>query len=160
HVVAMAPERVGHTRIKGKLYLALSAAVVAAGLPCEVLVDRPTIEVGESDYEPDVILRCSPTPLSGDSLSVPDPTVLVEVLSPTTRRIDVSRKLADYFRIPSVQHYVILFADRVQAVHHRRMDDRIETRIIADGNLVLDPPGLVVELADFYSDNGSSVARN
>jgi Uma2 family endonuclease len=43
HVIAMAPERVGHTPVKGEVFAALRAAVAAAGLPCEVLVDGPTI---------------------------------------------------------------------------------------------------------------------
>ena len=149
-VVAMAPERVGHARIKGRAYMALTAAVEAAGVPCEVLVDGPTIEVGESDYEPDVIVRCGCDALSGDSLVVPDATVIVEVLSPTTRRIDVSQKLADYFQLPCVHHYLILFADRVRAIHHRRAGDRIETRVLAEGDITLDPPGITMSLADFY----------
>jgi Uma2 family endonuclease len=158
-VVAMAPERVGHTRIKGRAYMALMAAVEAAGLPCEVLVDGPTIEVGESDYEPDVIVRCGSDVLSGDSLAVQDATIIVEVLSPTTRRIDVSRKLADYFQLPSVQHYLILFADRVRAIHHRRSGDRIETRVLSEGDVTLDPPGITIPLGEFYPAGGLGLTR-
>jgi Uma2 family endonuclease len=156
-VVAMAPERVGHARIKGKVFMALTAAVEAARLPCEVLVDGPTIEVGESDYEPDVIVRCGTDAVSDDSLVVPDATVIVEVLSPTTRRTDVSQKLADYFRVPTVQHYLILFADRVQAIHHRRNGDQIETRVLTEGDIALDPPGIVVPLGSFYPVSGVGV---
>jgi Uma2 family endonuclease len=158
-VVAMAPVRVGHARIKGEVCVALRAAVAAAGLQCEVLVDGPTIEVGESDCEPDVIVRCGTDVVSDDSLAVPDATVLVEVLSPTTRRTDVSQKLVDYFRVPSVQHYMILFADRVQAIHHRRMGDRIETRVLTEGDVTLDPPGIVVPLDGFYPMGGMGVIR-
>jgi Uma2 family endonuclease len=148
-VVAMAAERVGHARIKGKVYMALTAAVETSGLPCEVLVDGPTIEVGESDYEPDVIVRCGFEVISDDSLMVPDAMVIVEVLSPTTRRTDVSQKLADYFQIPSAHHYLILFADRVQAIHHRRNGDGIETRVLTGGDVTLDPPGIAVPLGRF-----------
>jgi hypothetical protein len=56
----MAPQRVGHARIKGRVFAALRKPVAAANLPCEVLIDGPTIEVGESDYEADVIVRCGP----------------------------------------------------------------------------------------------------
>jgi Uma2 family endonuclease len=90
-VVAMAPERVGHTRIKGQAFMALTAAIAAAGLPFEVFVSGSTIEVGESDYEPDVIVRRGSEVVSDDSLAVPDATIIVEVLSPTTRRTDVSQ---------------------------------------------------------------------
>jgi Uma2 family endonuclease len=71
-VVAMAPERVAHPRIRREVFAALRAAVSAAGPPCEVLVQGPTIEVGESDSEPDVMVRCGTAPLSGESPVVPD----------------------------------------------------------------------------------------
>ena len=47
--------------------------VETARLPCEALVDGRTIDVGESDYEPDVIIRREVDAVSDDSLVVPDP---------------------------------------------------------------------------------------
>jgi Uma2 family endonuclease len=158
-VVAMAPERVGHARIKGEAFAALRSAIAAAGLACEVLIDGPTIEVGESDYELDVIVRCGTEVVSDDSLAIPDAMILVEVLSPTTRRTDVSQKLVDYFKVPSVQHYLILFADRVQAIHHRRAGDRIETRVLTVGDVSFDPPAIVVPIEKFYPAAGVSSQR-
>ena len=38
-VVAMAPERVAHIRVKARVWLALDRAVRAAGLPCPVCGD-------------------------------------------------------------------------------------------------------------------------
>ena len=34
-VVAMSPERSGHNRVKGNVFVALRAAIKAAGLPCQ-----------------------------------------------------------------------------------------------------------------------------
>ncbi len=39
-----------------------------------------TIEVGDSDYEPDAVMRCGGPRLPGDAITVPDPLVIVEVL--------------------------------------------------------------------------------
>ena len=58
--------------------------------------DGITIEVEDSDYEPDAVLRCGER-LSNDAIAVPDPLVIVEVLSPTTGGIDRSLKLREYF---------------------------------------------------------------
>src|ERR1700760_3252319 len=52
-VVAMAPERSNHARRKAMVWLALHQAIVTGGLPCEVFPDGMTIEVDDSDFEPD-----------------------------------------------------------------------------------------------------------
>src|SRR3974390_2147039 len=82
-VVAMAPERVEHNDRKMLAWLALRRAVRDAGLPCHVVGDGMTVEVGDSDYEPDAILYCGER-LSVGSTTVPHPLVVVEVLSPAT----------------------------------------------------------------------------
>jgi Uma2 family endonuclease len=150
-VVAMAPQRANHADRKALAWLALRRAVAAAGLPCHVYPDGMTVEVGDSDYEPDAVLRCGDA-LPGDAVSVPDPLVLVEVLSPGTRGGDLTRKLVEYFRLPSVRHYLIFWADRQQVIHHRRADDgeRIETRVVTAGEIRLDPPGVVITVEEVY----------
>jgi Uma2 family endonuclease len=150
-VVAIAPERVSHADRKALAWLALRRAVAASFLPCHVYPDGVTVEVGESDYEPDAILRCG-APLPPEAVAVPDPLVLVEVLSPGTRGGDLTRKLAEYFRLPSVRHFLIFWADRPQVIHHRRRDDGdgIETRVLAAGELRLDPRGLVITVEEVY----------
>ena len=41
-----------------------------------------------------------------------NPVIVVEVLSPSTQSISSSDKLADYFRVPVIQHYLIVRAKR------------------------------------------------
>ena len=82
---------------------------------------------------------------------VENPVVIVEVLSPSTGRRDQGRKLADYFRLPSVAHYLIIAPDEMLVIHHqRRADDDILTRILRDGTIVADPPGFEVKVAEIY----------
>ncbi len=151
-VVAMAPERASHADCKALAWLALRQAVAAAGLPCHVYPDGMTVEVDDSDFEPDAVLRCGEA-LPPDATVVPDPVVLVEVLSPTTRGGDLTRKLVAYFRLPSVQHYLVFWADRPQVIHHRRRDDGlgIDTRMMTAGEIVLDPPGVAITVEDVYA---------
>ncbi len=60
-VVAMAPERASHNRRKGSVRDALRRAVSEAGLTsCEVFGDGMTVQVENSDFEPDALLRCGP----------------------------------------------------------------------------------------------------
>jgi Uma2 family endonuclease len=78
--------------------------------------------------------------------------VVVEVLSPSTATRDTGAKLADYFRVASLRHYLIVRTDRPTVIHHRRGDgDLIETRILTAGSVDLEPPGLVLELDRIYS---------
>jgi len=150
-VVAMAPERANHNLRKFRVAQALDAAVRAAGLPCQVFTDGMTVEVGDSDYEPDAVLRCGTT-LPGDAIAVPDPLIIVEVLSPATSGIDRAWKLQEYFRLPSLRHYLIVWADQPQIVHHRRGDDgEIETRTVEGGEMGLDPPGITITVEDVYA---------
>lgn len=149
--VAMSPERIAHARLKSRLWAALDSAVRAAGIPCEALPDGITIEVDdETDYEPDAILNCGP-PAPGDAVAATNPVVVIEVLSPGTQSIDLGDKLADYFRVPSIQHYLVVRARRREVIHHRRAGAEIVTRVINLGSIELDPPGIAIELADIYT---------
>ncbi|MFL5252195.1 MAG: Uma2 family endonuclease [Rhodopila sp.] len=149
-VVAMAPERAGHNIRKALIWQTLRHAVQTAGLPCEVYTDGMTVEVDDSDYEPDAVLHCGEK-LPPDAVVVPDPLVIVEVLSPSTSSTDRAWKLGEYFKLPSLRHYLIVWADQQQVAHHRRGDDgRIETRIVTAGEIRLEPPGITVTVAEIY----------
>jgi Uma2 family endonuclease len=149
--VAMAPERAAHARRKAEVWLALRDGIKAAGLPCEALPDGMTVKIDEhTAYEPDAVVHCE-EPLADDAVIVPAPIIIVEVLSPTTRARDAGAKLADYFRLPSVRHYLLVQTERRTVIHHRRGDgDDIRTRIVTAGILELDPPGLTLELDRIY----------
>jgi Uma2 family endonuclease len=148
--VAMAPERIEHARIKSRVWAALDRAIRENNLPCEALPDGITIEVDtDTDYEPDAIVNCGP-PAPGDAIAAANPVVVVEVLSPSTEHIDLADKLADYFRVASIQHYLIVRALRREVIHHRRSAAEIISRVINIGDIVLDPPGITIDLADIY----------
>jgi Uma2 family endonuclease len=150
-VVAMAPERAAHARLKSEVWLALRDAIKSAGLPCEALPDGITVKIdARTAYEPDAQVHCGER-LSDETVIVPSPLIVVEVLSPRTSSRDVGAKLADYFRVPSIRHYLIARTDRPTVIHHRRGDaDLIETRIVTAGTLHLDPPGISLDLARIY----------
>jgi Uma2 family endonuclease len=152
-VIAMAPERASHVDRKTLVWFALRQAVAAAGLPCHVYGDGMTVEVEDSDFEPDAIVRCGAR-LPGDAIAVPDPMVVVEVLSPSTRQNDLTRKLVAYFEVPSVQHYLIFWADQPRVLHHRRNSggDGIDMRVLTSGKIHLDPPGITITVEDIYAD--------
>ena len=151
-VVAMAPERAAHARLKARIWRALDDQIAERGFSCEALPDGMTVKTDEhTAYEPDALVHCD-QPLPDDAIIVPAPVIVVEVLSPTTKAHDAGAKLADYFGLPSVCHYLLVRTERPTVIHHRR-DDKgdIATRIFTSGTLDLDPPGLSLDLDRIYA---------
>ncbi len=90
--------------------------------------------------------------LPDDAIAVPDPVIIVEVLSPNTSATDRAWKLQEYFRLPSLRHYLIVWADKQQVAQHRRGDDGvIDTRAVMSGEIRLSPPGITISVEDIYS---------
>ena len=144
-VVAMSPERAGHARTKALVWRSLSDALRERGLPCGAFSDGMSVRVDpRTVYEPDALVRGG-EPVDDAAVEINDPIIVVEVVSPSSESVDVGAKLDDYFRLPSVRHYLIVKAKNRTDIHHKRDGDgRIETR-------VLDPPGLTVELGSFFA---------
>ena len=148
--VAMAPERIQHVRVKTRVWAALDRAIATAGAECEALGDGVTIEVDEdTDYEPDVVVNCGP-PAPPDAIAAPTPVIVVEVLSPSTQSIDTGDKLAGYFKLPTIQHYLVVSTRRREVIHYRRTGDAIVSQVINVGAVHLNPPGLTIEVAELY----------
>ena len=150
-VVAMASERARHALVKSRVCRRLDEAVEAAGLPCIVFPDGMAIRIDAyTVYEPDAALRCGEE-LPDETVIYDDPIVVVEVLSPSTTGVDTGGKFEDYFRLPSLHHYLIIRPRPASVVHHERQaDGTIQTRILASGELRLDPPGITVDVASLF----------
>ncbi len=151
--VLMAPGTMRHVRAIASTFGALRDAIKKAGLRCESIIDGPGVKIDEYRcYIPDVSVNCGPR-VPDDVRFVPNPVIVVEVLSPSTRRLDKLRKIGGYFGLPAVQHYIIIdVKDRV-ALHQRRSGEtEIVTSFVREGELRLDPPGLVIAVADMFGD--------
>lgn len=138
-VVAMAPERAAHNRIKIAVLIALREAVKVAGVPCEVMTDGMTVRIDEhTAYSPDALIYCGEM-IAANTMVVDNPTIIVEVLSPTTAHSDTSAKLIGYFKLPSVAHYLVIDPQARTVTHHSRNQ---MPNLMSGGALRLDPPGL------------------
>ncbi|HEX6142053.1 MAG TPA: Uma2 family endonuclease [Geminicoccaceae bacterium] len=148
---AMAPETVRHARIKRRIDQALGDAIRGRGLRCEPFSSGPQVRIdATSTFEPDVLVTCADVP---EGLFVPEPVIVVEVLSKSTRERDFSAKLAGYASLTSVLHYLLVETERRLIVHHHRLDGRhdFQTSIARGGSLSLDPPGLALDLDALYA---------
>jgi Uma2 family endonuclease len=144
-IVAMAPERAEHVRAKQRAVRSLEIAVARAGVACEAFVDGLAIVIDdETSYEPDALVNCGAR-IADNTMIAPHPVIAVEVLSPSTGNLDKTTKLADYFRVASLVHYLIVDLGRRHVLHYRRqLDGTIIVAIAKEGELVFDPPGITV----------------
>jgi Uma2 family endonuclease len=146
-VVAMAPDNVRHNLVKLAVARALGDAIRAGGLPCFVFTDGVGVIIDDSLMRvPDASVQCGLTPKL-DAATIEAPLIVVEVVSPSSVRRDGHEKLIEYFSVPSIHHYLIVFAEKRVVVHHQRNAAAIATRILHDGDILLDPPGMTVAVA-------------
>ncbi len=150
-VQAMAAERTGHAKVKFRVHKALDDALAAADAECHFLPDGVTVRVAaDTAYEPDALVHCGKE-LPDDAVEVPAPVIVVEVSSPSTRRVDAGVKLSGYFALASVHHYLIIDPVAPPIIHHaRQADGMILTRIVAGGPITLSPPGLSLNVDAFF----------
>jgi Uma2 family endonuclease len=147
----MSPERVLHGDTKGEAYATLREAVQRSGLPCKAYPDGVAVRIdARTAYQPDASVSCGARP-PPDGQAIADPIIVVEVLSPSTAATDHGRKLSGYFSLASVEHYLILDPERRVVIHHKRgRGDTIETRVLSDGAVRLEPPGFEVAVSALF----------
>ncbi len=140
----------GHADAKGRIYVALLRAVAEAQLDYSAGVDGILVKAGpNAAFQPDVVVFGGR--MGKADIVAPEPVIVVEVLSPSTERRDFTVKLAGYFEVPSIQHYVIADWDDRALIHYRREGSGISTPVILrEGVLQLNPPGLAITLADVF----------
>jgi Uma2 family endonuclease len=150
--VAMAPVAPSHSVIVVNLGYELKARLKT---PCyagsEAGIERP----GRDDtfYEADVVVSC--TPVGPDMAVIPDPVVVIEVLSPSTIEHDRGRKTYDYRRIPSVREIVLVASEQRHIVIWRRRGAKWEVEdLIGDAALDLEAVGVKIPFAAIYADSG------
>ena len=144
--------RVSHVKTKSQVWLALREACRTARIPSHALIDGPGVKISEGTaYEPDALVYCG-AEVPDDTIFIEAPVIVVEVLSPSNRAHDAVTKLKGYFKVPSIQHYLIVDTDDRSVLHHRRTDRGvIETQVLFAGSLLLEPPGLTLHLIDIFA---------
>ena len=149
--VEMSSERAIHGRVKYLVARAFDRAIERDGVPCQFLLDSVAVRIDKHrSYQPDVLVYCSQA-VPGDAIEVPNPVVVVEVLSPSNAMKDLRDKLLGYFQVPSIMHYLIVDPDNRLVIHHARGSDAIATRIVSGGStLRLGPPGMEMAVDEFF----------
>ena len=152
-VYEMMGEALIHVRTKMEVAVSLREQIFRNKMACEALVDGMAVKIdAKTVFEPDVLVRCGPL-LPGDTVLLHDPVIVVEIVSPSSQRIDTYQKFMRYFNNSAIIHYLILFPAKKTAIHHQRMaSGRIETQGYESGVIRLEPPGLELDLAEVMGE--------
>ena len=121
------------------------------GSPCAVLSSdmRIRIETADACAYPDVSVLCGEPSFHDQRRDVlTNPTLIAEVLSPSTEAYDRGGKFALYRQLPSLRHYLLIAQDRVAVdVFTRQPDGRWLLDAFADADAVIELEGLGCRLA-------------
>ena len=102
-------------------------------------------------FYPDLVVSCHPEDLAAQD-AITHPTLLIEVLSPSTREYDRGDKFKFYRALSSLQEYVLIDSDRVSIEYFRRGEGRmwLYTLYEAGETLELQSLGIEVEVNAIY----------
>jgi len=107
---AMTGGTLAHNKISTNILKTLFGQLESSG--CNVYMSdvKVRIEANNSFYYPDVLVDCGS--YQKERLFVESPSIIFEVLSPSTAATDRREKLVAYKRIPSLKAYVIVQQSR------------------------------------------------
>ena len=151
-VYAMAGATNTHNRVAVNTIASLHAQL--RGQRCQPFNSDTKVRVQFADhtrfYYPDVQVVCRQNP--GLDHFQDDPAVIVEVVSPSTRRTDEQEKRAAYFNVPSLRAYILVDQERVAATVWRRGETGFVREVYAERAAViaLGEIGAQLALADVY----------
>jgi Uma2 family endonuclease len=93
--------------------------------PCKVYPSDMRLKVGAAKLYtyPDITVVCGEAQFTDDLLdTLVNPTVIIEVLSPSTERYDRGKKFQDYRQIESLREYVLISQDSPHIERFLRQD--------------------------------------
>ena len=155
-VTMMTGASLAHVTITMNVVFALRQALRGSG--CRPFTNDAKVLAGGSVRYPDVTVTC--TSFGGTDDVVPNPILVIEVISPSTEREDRGRKKFDYFSTPSIQRYAIIEQDARRFDLYTRSGDRWTDEIIeGDAVLELFSVGAEISLDAIYEDTELDTTR-
>jgi Uma2 family endonuclease len=155
-VFAMAGASPKHNLVSGNVIRALGERLRAR--KCAVMPSDQHVYVeatGLGTY-PDVTVLCTAAKYHPDfPRSLLNPSILVEVLSPSTEAYDRGAKFDHYSHVASLQEYVLVATDRFAVDHYRREADgtwRLTTARGLEAVVRFPSVDVTVPLAEVYEN--------
>ena len=159
---AMAPGSETHAALQGEIGARLRNHLIEGGSRCRLLSQPgivPRVRANRNFRIPDLAVTCAPPALG---LMVPDPILLIEILSPSNEA-QTRANIWAYTTIPSVQEIVAVHSTRIEAELLRRNADGSwpeEPDILTGSNtLVLASIDFATDLAALYRSTALATVK-
>ncbi len=115
--VAMAGAKRRHDRIVVNAISSITGQLPSG--PCEVFTSDTAVRIPAGNIRrPDLGVDCGR--FIDDAAAADAPTVVIEVLSPSTREFDMFVKLDEYKTVASLTHIILIDPDTPQIIHWTR----------------------------------------
>ncbi len=152
-IIALAGASRSHSLIVFNLARGLGPQLV--GRPCEAYVSDMRVRVSPAGLYtyPDLVAVCGEIFFEDEHTdTLLNPTVIVEVLSPSTEAYDRGEKFAHYRRLESLQEYVLVSQARVRIESYVRQGARwiLSEASALDATVRLESIGCDLVLRDVY----------
>jgi len=153
---AMAGSSCAHTMISDNMVAQL--VLKLRGGTCRPYSRSMRVQVGTTGLftYPDVVVACNDRKFLDESRdTLLNPTLIIEVLSPSTEAYDRGKKFSDYRTLPSLQEYVLVSQEHVQVeVFRRQPDEEWLLKIVSrlEDSVSLESIGCQLLLSDIYED--------
>jgi Uma2 family endonuclease len=131
-----------HNRIVNNLVRALSPRLHDDR--CDVFTEGVKLRMATAFTYPDVVLTCEPMDMTADLVTAP--TLIAEVLSPSTAERDRGVKWQAYQAIPALQAYLLVAQDQASVEIYRRDGAGWRYATVTGLDATLDLPGLTEPL--------------
>jgi Uma2 family endonuclease len=142
----------------GRIVLNIGAGLQAQlrGGPCEAFLSDLRVKIPRTDdyVYPDVVVVCGESEMEDEhDDSLLNPTLIVEVLSPSTEAYDRTKKWDKYRRLPALREYLLVAQDRPRVERYTRQGGGLwlfSETVGTDEVLQLDSLGCTLALNDVY----------
>ena len=118
------------------------------GTPCATFMADIKVKLGRDYVYPDVLVDCSK--MSGTDMFATAPVIIVEVLSRSTRKTDMTTKLIRYINLPSLQEYVLIEPDMVSVQVLRRSKGWMPEYYFLGDSVRFESVDLTLPVEDIY----------
>jgi len=147
-MIAMSGASVNHGRISGNIFRKFGNHL--ENMTCEPFMSDMKVKTSTGNYRyPDVMVVCD-NDFIHNGYVTQTPVILVEVLSPSTRRIDEKIKLLEYTNIPSLKEYVLIEQSCADITLYRKSDQWRSTHYFLGEDIYFESIDLTLSVEDIY----------